>query len=263
MKDLFPRYKTMRGFFCQRKAGWDTHGLPVEVEVCKELGIHSKEDIEAYGIEPFIHRCQQSVWRYMKEWEQLTERLGFWIHLDDAYVTYHASYVESVWWSLKELFDRGLLYQGHKIVWWWAQGGTALSAGEVGQGYREVADPSVYVRFALVDAPQSSLLVWTTTPWTLPGNQFVAVRPGLEYVEVVDTKTGDQLILAADLIETLQEKTKTEFEVIRRFLGEELVGQRYLPPFDFYYSTDGQSQATLKTGGSSPVDVVHRQPAAL
>ena len=253
MKDLFPRYKTMRGFFCQRKAGWDTHGLPVEVEVCKELGIHSKEDIEAYGIEPFIHRCQQSVWRYMKEWEQLTERLGFWIHLDDAYVTYHASYVESVWWSLKELFDRGLLYQGHKIVWWWAQGGTALSAGEVGQGYREVADPSVYVRFALVDAPQSSLLVWTTTPWTLPGNQFVAVRPGLEYVEVVDTKTGDQLILAADLIETLQEKTKTEFEVIRRFLGEELVGQRYLPPFDFYYSTDGQSQAALKTGGSSPV----------
>src|SRR5437868_9239341 len=189
IKDLFPRYKTMRGYLCERKAGWDTHGLPVEVEVCKELGIHSKEEIERYGIEPFIHRCQESVWRYMKEWERLTERLGFWIHLEDAYVTYHQSYVESVWWSLKDLFNRGLLYQGHKIVWWWAQGGTALSSGEVGQGYREVADPSVYVLFPLVgegagDSGQgapvqvqgsrfkvqdsTSLLVWTTTPWTLP-----------------------------------------------------------------------------------------------
>ena len=147
IKDLFPRYKTMRGFLCERKAGWDTHGLPVEVEVCKELGIHSKEEIEEYGVEPFIHRCQESVWRYMQEWEALTERLGFWVNLDDAYVTYHQSFVESVWWSLKNLFDRGLLYRGHKIVWWWAQGGTALSAGEVGQGYREVADPSVLLNF--------------------------------------------------------------------------------------------------------------------
>ena len=128
IKDLFPRYNTMRGYLCERKAGWDTHGLPVEVEVCKELGIHAKEEIEAYGVEPFIHKCQQSVLRYMQEWERLTERIGFWVDLDDAYVTYHQSYVESVWWALKNLFDRGLLYQGHKIVWWWAQGGTALSA---------------------------------------------------------------------------------------------------------------------------------------
>ncbi|HEY2840477.1 MAG TPA: class I tRNA ligase family protein, partial [Pirellulales bacterium] len=181
IKDLFPRYRTMRGYRCERKAGWDTHGLPVEVEVCKELGIHSKEEIEEYGIEPFIHLCQQSVWRYMREWERLTERIGFWIKLDEAYVTYHQSYVESVWWSLKNLFDRGLLYQGHKIVWWWAQGGTALSSGEVGQGYREVADPSVYVKFPLVDdkghTTDTSLLVWTTTPWTLPSNQFAAVHP--------------------------------------------------------------------------------------
>ena len=112
IKDLFPRYRTMRGYLCERKAGWDTHGLPVEVEVCKELGIHSKEEIEQYGVEPFIHRCQESVWRYMKQWEQLTERLGFWIHLDEAYVTYHQSYVESVWWSLKHLFDRGLAVPG-------------------------------------------------------------------------------------------------------------------------------------------------------
>ena len=170
IKDLFPRYHTMRGRYCERKAGWDTHGLPVEVEVCKELGIHSKEEIEAYGIEPFIHRCQQSVWRYMQEWERLTERIGFWVRLDEAYVTYHQSYVESVWWSLKNLFDRGLLYQGHKIVWWWAQGGTALSSGEVGQGYREVADPSVYVRFPLVadDSQGNSGSTKTPACWSGP-----------------------------------------------------------------------------------------------
>src|SRR6218665_2855601 len=168
IKDLFPRYKTMRGMLCERKAGWDTHGLPVEVEVCKELGIHSKEEIEAFGIEPFIRKCKASVWRYMQEWRALTERLGFWVDLDKAYVTYHQSFIESVWWSLKELFNRGLLYQGHKIVWWWAQGGTALSSGEVGQGYRQVAGPSVYVKFPLVNPEaaglpaKTSLLVWTT-----------------------------------------------------------------------------------------------------
>ena len=240
IKDLFPRYQTMRGRYCERKAGWDTHGLPVEVEVCKELGIHSKEEIEAYGIEPFIHRCQQSVWRYMQEWERLTERIGFWIRLDQAYVTYHQSYVESVWWSLKNLFDRGLLYQGHKIVWWWAQGGTALSSGEVGQGYREVADPSVYVRFPLVADERAkqlgldentSLLVWTTTPWTLPSNQFAAVHPELEYSVVVDEHaahpplpqgegqgdgTSHRLIVASALVETLAEKVKRKLHVSRQ-----------------------------------------------
>ena len=147
----FPATRRCGATSAERKAGWDTHGLPVEVEVCKELGIHSKEEIEAFGVEPFIRKCVESVFRYTQQWEQLTERLGFWIHLDEAYVTFHQSYVESVWWALKTLFDRGLLYQGHKIVWWWAQGGTALSSGEVGQGYREVADPSVYVRFPLVE----------------------------------------------------------------------------------------------------------------
>ncbi len=253
IKDLFPRYKTMRGFYCERKAGWDTHGLPVEVEVCKELGIHSKEEIEQYGIEPFIHRCQQSVWQYMKEWEQLTERLGFWIHLDEAYVTYHASYVESVWWSLKQLFDRGLLYQGHKIVWWWAQGGTALSSGEVSQGYREVADPSVYVRFPLLDDPETSLLVWTTTPWTLPSNQFVAVNPELEYVVVRDTKSGQKLILATALLETLAAKGQTEFEILNHLAGTELIGKRYRPPFEFFYAELGDRRGTLRDGDTAPV----------
>ncbi len=257
IKDLFPRYKTMRGYLCRRKAGWDTHGLPVEVEVCKELGIHSKEEIEAYGVEPFIRKCVESVFRYTQQWEQLTERLGFWIHLDEAYVTFHQSYVESVWWALKTLFDRGLLYQGHKIVWWWAQGGTALSSGEVGQGYREVSDPSVFVRFPLVEergerrgereeamtplaASQellhnADLLVWTTTPWTLPSNQFAAVKPDLEYSVVSVEGESRKLILASALVEAVAAKVGRRFTVEGTLPGEQLVGLRYKPPFDDLY----------------------------
>jgi isoleucyl-tRNA synthetase len=242
IKDLFPRYRTMRGFLCERKAGWDTHGLPVEVEVCKELGIHSKEEIEAYGVEPFIQKCQQSVWRYMQEWERLTERIGFWIRLDEAYVTYHQSYIESVWASLAELFNRGLLYQGHKIVWWWAQGGTALSAGEVGLGYREVADPSVYVLFPLLDdagnKTDENLLVWTTTPWTLPSNQFAAVHPDLEYSIVFDAEAKQRVVIASALVETIASKVKRELNVERTLTGTDLVGRRYLPPFSFLRATD-------------------------
>ena len=253
IKDVFPRYKTMRGYFCQRKAGWDTHGLPVEVEVCKEIGIHSKEQIEEYGVEPFIHKCQQSVWRYMKEWERLTERLGFWVNLDEAYVTYHQSYVESVWWSLKNFFDRGLLYQGHKIVWWWAQGGTALSSGEVGEGYREVADPSVYVKFPLVEDSSTSLLVWTTTPWTLPSNQWAAVHPEIEYSTVSIADSDEKLILASDLVETIGEKSKTEFTVVSTCLGKDLIGKRYVPPFDYFYKDLGDKTGELLDGGQDAV----------
>lgn len=277
IKDLFPRYRTMRGYYCERKAGWDTHGLPVEVEVCKELGIHSKEEIEAFGVEPFIHRCQESVWRYMQEWERLTERIGFWIHLDEAYVTYHQSYVESVWWSLKRLFDNGLLYQGHKIVWWWAQGGTALSSGEVGQGYRETADPSVFVKFPLLDREKTSLLVWTTTPWTLPSNQFAAVHPKIQYATVLDVQSGERLILAEALVEATAAKAKRELQVESTAPGESLVGLRYRPPFDFYYQSQGEATGKLKAGGrqakawrvveaefvtiDSGTGVVHQAPA--
>ncbi|MEE2640070.1 MAG: isoleucine--tRNA ligase [Planctomycetota bacterium] len=253
IKDVFPRYKTMRGYFCQRKAGWDTHGLPVEVEVCKEIGIHSKEQIEEFGVEPFIHRCQQSVWRYMQEWERLTERLGFWVNLDEAYVTYHQSYVESVWWSLKNFFDRGLLYQGHKIVWWWAQGGTALSSGEVGEGYRQVADPSVYVKFPLLEDPDTSLLVWTTTPWTLPSNQWSAVHPEIIYATVSVGESDEKLILANDLVEKIAEKSKTELKVLATCKGAELVGKRYLPPFDYFYRDLGVKTGSLKQGGEECV----------
>jgi isoleucyl-tRNA synthetase len=271
IKDLFPRYKTMRGYRCERKAGWDTHGLPVEVEVCKELGIHAKDEIEAYGIEPFIHKCQQSVWRYMQEWRRMTERLGFWVDLDDAYVTYHQSYVESVWWSLKNLFDRGLLYQGHKIVWWWAQGGTALSAGEVGQGYREVADPSVYVKFPLLDdagnVTDTSLLVWTTTPWTLPSNQFAAVHPELEY-SVLSTKhhgKTEKLIVASALVETITAKSNVEFNVESKYVGDDLIGRRYRPPFDCYYDPNVPGAwrvvPAIFVSTESGTGVVHIAPA--
>lgn len=253
IKDLFPRYQTMRGKLCTRKAGWDTHGLPVEVEVCKELGIHSKEEIEAYGVEPFIQLCQRSVWRYMQEWERLTERLGFWIKLDEAYVTYHQSYVESVWWSLKQLFDRGLLYQGHKIVWWWAQGGTALSSGEVGQGYKKVADPSVFVLFPLLDTPNTALLVWTTTPWTLPSNQFAAVNPELEYATVYDAGIDRRLIMAKDLVETIAAKIKRELKVESICRGQDLIGKRYRPPFDYYYKTLGEKTGKLRDGGEQHI----------
>jgi isoleucyl-tRNA synthetase len=260
IKDLFPRYKTMRGYLCERKAGWDTHGLPVEVEVCKELGIHSKEEIEAYGVEPFIRKCVESVFRYTQQWEQLTERLGFWIHLDEAYVTFYQSYVESVWWALKNLFDRGLLYQGYKIVWWWAQGGTALSSGEVGQGYREVADPSVFVRFPLVSplplgegqgegVSDVDLLVWTTTPWTLPSNQFAAVKPDLQYALVSVEGESRKLILAEALVEAIAAKAGKELKIISTMPGEKLLGLRYVPPFDYYHKTQAEKQGKLRDDG--------------
>ena len=258
IKDLYPRYRTMRGQYCERKAGWDTHGLPVEVEVCKELGIHSKAEIEAYGVEPFIHKCQESVWRYMKEWETLTERIGFWIDLSEAYVTYHQSYVESVWWALANLFDRGLLYQGHKIVWWWAQGGTALSSGEVGQGYKEVADPSVYVAFPLLDdagtPTRRSLVAWTTTPWTLPSNQFAAVKADLEYVVIREAGVAEapEYIVAAPLAAGLGEKLKKEFETLERLPGATLIGRSYLPPFDTYRAAGPLQRDPLAAGGAEP-----------
>jgi isoleucyl-tRNA synthetase len=274
MKDLFPRYQTMCGKLVERKAGWDTHGLPVEVEVCKELGIHTKEEIESYGVEKFIRKCIESVFRYTREWEQVTRRLGFWVNLEEAYITFHQSYVESVWWSLKTLFDRGLLYQGHKVVWWWAQGGTALSAGEVGEGYRTVRDPAVYVRFPLIQECKAllrsrlrtargdkaelcptedagiSLLVWTTTPWTLISNHFAAVGPDIDYALVHDTVTDEYLYIAEALVNTTATAVKHKLETVGRCKGSDLIGLRYVPPFDCYYKTMGEQTAPLKDGGA-------------
>jgi isoleucyl-tRNA synthetase len=233
IKDIFPRYKTMRGWSVPRKAGWDTHGLPVEVEVEKELRIHGKAAIEEYGVEPFIRKCIESVFRYTKEWEELTDRVAFWCDMGDAaYVTYHRSYVESVWWALGRLFDKGLLYQGHKVVWWWAQGGTALSAGEVGQGYKTVDDPSVYVAFPLVDEENLALLVWTTTPWTLPSNMYAAVKAEVDYV-VAKAKDGRRFVLAKALVGGLAKKLG-ELVVEREVKGADLVGMAYRPPFELF-----------------------------
>jgi len=232
IKDVFPRYKTMRGWNVPRKAGWDTHGLPVEVEVEKELRIHGKAAIEDYGVEPFIRKCLESVFRYTKEWEELTERVAFWVDMKDAYVTYHRSYVESVWWALSELHKKGLLYQGHKVVWWWAQGGTALSSGEVGQGYKTVDDPSVYVAFPVVGEENLALLVWTTTPWTLPSNMYAAVNPRFDYV-VARAKDGRRFVLAKGLLEALSKKLGG-LEVESERQGADLVGVAYRPPFDLF-----------------------------
>ena len=243
VKDLFPRYKTMRGFHVPRKAGWDTHGLPVEVEVEKELHIHGKAAIDAYGVEPFVKKCIESVFRYTSEWESLTERVGFWVDLEKAYVTYHRSYVESVWWALSELFKKGLLYQGHKVVWWWAQGGTALSSGEVGQGYKQVDDPSVYVSFPLragqgagelVGALEgAALLVWTTTPWTLPSNMYAAVNASFTYV--VADLGGRKLVLAEGLLEGIAKKLKVDAPTVLATLsGKDLVGLAYEAPYDLF-----------------------------
>ncbi|MBX3176581.1 MAG: isoleucine--tRNA ligase [Candidatus Hydrogenedentes bacterium] len=243
IKDIFPRYKTMAGYFCERKAGWDTHGLPVEIEVCKELGIidGGKEAIEQYGVEKFNRTCIESVFRYKQEWEQLTDRIGFWVDLDEAYVTFHQSYVESVWWALKQLFDRGLLYQGHKVVWWWAQGGTALSAGEVGEGYRDTDDPAITVRLALTDAGKqalnlegenASLLIWTTTPWTLSSNCAACVGPETDYAAVKHAAEGgaEVLILAQALV---SKYFGEDAEIVETFKGSDLLGVAYEPLFDY------------------------------
>ena len=228
-KDVYPRYKTMCGYRVPRKAGWDCHGLPVELEVEKQLGIASKQEIEEFGIAEFNQRCRESVFEYVEEWNRLTERIGFWIDLDNPYVTLENDYIESVWWSLRKLWDDDRLYEGHKVVPYCPRCGTALSSHEVAQGYKDVEDPSIYVRFPLLDADgaaaEESLLVWTTTPWTLPGNVAVAVAPAVTYVRaIVD---GETLILAEPLVEKVLGEG---VEIVDRFPGSDLVDRRYRGP---------------------------------
>jgi isoleucyl-tRNA synthetase len=239
-KDVYPRYRTMRGYRVPRKAGWDCHGLPVELEVEKRLGISSKQEIEDYGIAEFNRRCRESVFEYVEEWNRLTERIGFWIDLDDPYVTLEDDYIESVWWSLRRLWDEGRLYEGHKVVPYCPRCGTALSSHEVALGYEEVEDPSVYVRFPIravlpsEEIPESplepgdALLVWTTTPWTLISNAAVAAGPEIEYVRA---RVGDEvLILARGLVERVLGE---EAEVLAHFSGRALAGIPYEPPFEY------------------------------
>jgi isoleucyl-tRNA synthetase len=233
-KDVFPRYKTMRGYHVNRRGGWDTHGLPVEIEIEKKLGFTNKQQIEAYGIDKFNELCRKSVFEYIREWERLTDRIGFWVDLKEAYITYNNSYIESVWWILKTLWDKDLLYQGYKVVPYCPRCGTPLSDHEVALGYEQATDPSVFVRLPLVDSPDTSLLIWTTTPWTLPANVAVAAHPDVTYVKVKHTLpdgTGEYLILAEALLgKVFGEEEITEVD---KFKGKHLKGKRFKPLYTF------------------------------
>src|SRR5215211_7402817 len=227
-KDVFPRYRTMRGHLVERKAGWDCHGLPVELQIERELGFQSKDDIERYGVAEFNAKCRQSVLTYIDEWNRLTERIGFWIDTDEAYFTLENEYIESVWWSLKQVWDKGLLSEGHKVVPYCPRCGTALSSHEVALGYQDVIDPSVFVRFPLRDEPGVSFLGWTTTPWTLLSNAALAVHPDVTYARV---RTGrETLILAEALVARV---VGDGAEVIESVKGSKLAGSAYEPPFPY------------------------------
>ena len=238
-KDLVCRWKTMQGHLVERKAGWDTHGLPVEIEVQKRLDLGTTGEIVEYGMEKFNEACQESVWTYEGDWRKMTERMGFWVDLDNPYVTLHNDYIESCWWSLKQMWEKGLLFQDYKVLPYCPQTGTSYSSHEVALGYKEVTEPSVFIKFKLID-DDASVLAWTTTPWTLPGNVGLAVGPEVIYCRVKVTEepemwkgpgwaeVGEELILAKDLLETT---LRHQIEIIEEIPGSDLVGKSYHPLF--------------------------------
>ena len=229
IKDIICRYQSMKGFLVERKAGWDTHGLPVELGVEKQLGLESKEEIEKYGIEKFNLECKKSVFTYKKDWDEFTKKIGYWLDLDNPYVTYTNEYIETVWWILKKFHDAGMLYRGHKIVPWCPRCGTALSSHEVAMGYRDVTDPSIYVKIRLKKSPDTYFLVWTTTPWTLISNVALALAPEENYITVKNQ--GQKLILAKSRIGVLD----GEYEIIEEKLGKSYEFTEYEPLFDFMH----------------------------
>ncbi len=251
-KDLIPRFKTMQGFKVERRAGWDTQGLPVEIEVEKELKISGKKEIEQYGVEAFNKKCRESVWKYKAEWEKFTERLGFWIDFDDHYITYDPKYIETLWWIFKQIHDAGYLYRGHRVVPHCPRCETALSSHELAQGYKKVKDRAVYVKFELVDEPGTFVLAWTTTPWTLPGNVALAVKGNLKYVLAKVARQAQRIDEGHPLISRPEERVYVEKTILERFqdgndyifhgkrlipekvlMGKELEGKKYRPLFDF------------------------------
>ncbi len=271
IKDIIPRYWTMKGYQVSRKAGWDTHGLPVELEVEKLLGINGKPQIEAYGVEPFIQKCKESVWKYKKEWEEMSDRVGFWADMEDPYITYENSYIESEWWALKTMWEKGMLYKGHKIVPYCPRCGTSLSSHEVAQGYQDVKDTSIFVRFKVKGEADTYLAAWTTTPWTLPSNVALCVNPKEEYVLIAVGKDLDgtekevRYYMAGTLVPSLFGE---DYRIISRHVGESLVGLEYEPllPYAeksvaksgkkaFYVTAD--SYVTLSDG----TGIVHIAPA--
>ena len=237
MKDIIPRYKVMKGYYVPRKAGWDTHGLPVELEIEKKLGISGKEQIEDYGVEKFVKECKDSVFQYVHIWEKMTNQVGYWVDMEHPYVTYHNDYIESVWWALKELWKKGLLYEGHKVMPYCPRCGTALSSHEVAQGYKDVKDLTCIAKFKVKGKENTYILAWTTTPWTLPSNLALCVNKSYIYAEVkVNAGTEEEpkyenYILAKDLISSVLKDR--EYELVKEFKGEELLGTEYeqLMPF--------------------------------
>ena len=259
MKDIIPRYKTMKGYHVRRKAGWDTHGLPVELEVEKQLGFDGKGDIEKFGIEPFIGKCKESVWKYKGEWEKMSDRVGYWVDMDNPYITYDDNYIESVWWALKEIDKKGLIYKGHKIVPYCPRCGTALSSHEVAQGYKDVEEKTCVVKFKVADKENTYILAWTTTPWTLPSNVALCMHADYDYATV--EQDGVRYILASELV---SKHFDGDYTVVETKKGKEYEYTRYEPLFP-YYKKDKQdcfyvvcdAYVTLTDG----TGVVHIAPA--
>ena len=258
IKDLIPRYRTMKGYKVIRKAGWDTHGLPVELEVEKELGLNGKDQIETYGIEPFIKKCKESVWKYKGMWEEFSDKVGFWADMENPYITYDNQYIESMWWALKKMWDEGLLYKGHKIVPYCPRCGTSLASHEVAQGYKDVEEDTVYVRFRVKNTENEYFLAWTTTPWTLPSNVALCVNPTLEYIKV---RQGDAYYYLAEGM--AGEVLGSGYETVEKYVGTDLEGMEYEPLFPFakaekkaWYVTCGDYVALGEGTG-----IVHIAPA--
>lgn len=265
IKDTFCRYKTMKGYQVQRKAGWDTHGLPVEIEVEKALGLEGRHQVEAYGIEKYNAACRESVLRYTEEWDELTTRMGYWVDLDHPYVTFKNSYIESVWWLLKQIHEKGLLYKGHKIQWYSPGSATVLSSHEVSLGYKEVQDPSVYIRFKATDEENTYYLAWTTTPWTLISNTALAIGKKIEYVTVRQKdpdQPAEQLVLAKALLRILPDT----YEVVSEYKGADLLGKTYEPLFPYFEEEgrEGNAWRIVEADFVSTDDgtgIVHMAPA--
>ncbi len=257
IKDLVCRLKTMQGYRVDRKAGWDTHGLPVEIEVEKQLGFKNKDEIEAYGVDKFNAKCRESVWKYKSEWDEVTRRIGFWVDLEQPYITYENDYIESVWWILSEFWKKDLLYQGHKIIPYCPRCETPLSSHEVSQGYKDVDDPSVYVKMRLKGETDTFFLVWTTTPWTLISNVALALHPDIDYVKV--EHGGEKLILAEARLTALD----GDYQIVESYKGSDLIGIDYEPLFNFCTS-DKKLHYTVGADFVSTEDgsgIVHIAPA--
>lgn len=263
IKDMLPRYQSMKGKKVLRKAGWDTHGLPVELEVEKLLGLDGKEQIEKYGIEPFIKKCRESVWKYKGMWEEFSDVVGFWADMEHPYITYENDYIESVWWALNEIWKKGLLYKGHKVVPYCPRCGTPLSSHEVAQGYKDVKERSAMVKFKAKDEDNTYFLAWTTTPWTLPSNLGLVVNPEVDYVKV--SYEGQNLIMAEALVESVFANKEGEHPVLERFKGKALEYREYEPLYPYAEGKIKKKAFCVMCDGyvttSDGTGIVHTAPA--